>query len=141
MGIMTPWSFVPHIALPYKDRMNFWERCHNVFVSVVDLIGRRWYYLPEQQKLAEKYFKDVPGKCSNIQCESKAIFINLFKKFSRPSALFVEVGKECIFDVNQQSYQHRRPQTSDARTSRCWWDTYKTNKASAEKYQGLQSLS
>lgn len=66
MGIMTPWSFVPHIALPYKDRMNFWERCHNVFVSVVDLIGRRWYYLPEQQKLAEKYFKDVPGPLPSL---------------------------------------------------------------------------
>ena len=55
-GLLTPWSFVPHFMVQYDDRMTMTERAYNVFLSAWDAYNRKFYYLPEQRKLAEKYF-------------------------------------------------------------------------------------
>ncbi|XP_050072375.1 uncharacterized protein LOC126560460 [Anopheles maculipalpis] len=55
-GLITPWSFVPHFMLQYDDRMSITERAYNVFLSVWDAYNRKFHYMPEQTKLALKYF-------------------------------------------------------------------------------------
>ncbi|XP_039439844.1 UDP-glycosyltransferase UGT5-like [Culex pipiens pallens] len=59
MGILTPWSFVPHMILDYEDDMNFLQRAYNVLVSSVDYVIRELYYLPQQDKLAKEFFGDL----------------------------------------------------------------------------------
>lgn len=56
MGLITPWSHVPHLSIHYGDDMNFMERCHNTFVSLVDWLFRQYLHLPYQAEIAEKYF-------------------------------------------------------------------------------------
>ena len=63
MGIVTPWSFIPHLLLSHTDRMSFRERAYNTYLSLYDNVWRRWYYMPKMQQMAEKYFgKDAEGK-------------------------------------------------------------------------------
>ncbi|XP_062551811.1 UDP-glycosyltransferase UGT5-like [Armigeres subalbatus] len=61
MGLMTPWSFVPHPILLYMDEMNFFQRCYNFLISVTDAVVRKYYYLPRQDRLAKKYFASIEG--------------------------------------------------------------------------------
>uniref|UniRef100_A0A182Q9J2 UDP-glycosyltransferases domain-containing protein n=1 Tax=Anopheles farauti TaxID=69004 RepID=A0A182Q9J2_9DIPT len=58
-GLLTPWSFVPHFMLQYDDQMSITERAYNVVLSVWDALCRKFYYLPAQTRLAEKYFGRV----------------------------------------------------------------------------------
>ncbi|XP_017132690.1 UDP-glucosyltransferase 2 [Drosophila elegans] len=57
MGILTPWSLIPHLLLSHTDRMTFSQRAYNAYLSLYDAVMRRWVYLPKMQQLAEKYFK------------------------------------------------------------------------------------
>lgn len=59
MGFMTPWATVPHSILDYSDDMNFFQRSWNVILSLTDSIVRDWYYMPAQEKLAQKYFRNM----------------------------------------------------------------------------------
>lgn len=56
MGIMTPWSHIPHLLLPYGDDMTFSQRSYNVLLSAYDNFWRKWYYMPKMQEMAEKFF-------------------------------------------------------------------------------------
>ncbi|XP_001988523.2 UDP-glycosyltransferase UGT5 [Drosophila grimshawi] len=56
MGILTPWSVIPHLLLPHTDQMTFTQRVYNTYLSVYDAAMRRWWYLPRMQQIAEKYF-------------------------------------------------------------------------------------
>lgn len=63
MGILTPWSLIPHLLLSHTDRMTFGQRAYNAYLSLYDAVMRRWVYLPKMQKLAEKYFQgSIEGK-------------------------------------------------------------------------------
>lgn len=59
LGVQTPWSYVPHQALSYSDRMTFVERSVNLFWSLADAAIRRFYYMAEMQKMADKYFGNL----------------------------------------------------------------------------------
>ncbi|XP_065088491.1 UDP-glycosyltransferase UGT5-like [Ochlerotatus camptorhynchus] len=61
MGLLTPWSFVPHPILLYVDDMTFSQRCYNFLLSLTDAVIRKFYYLPRQDKLAKKYFAAIEG--------------------------------------------------------------------------------
>lgn len=61
MGLLTPWSFVPHPILLYVDEMSFSQRCYNFLISTTDALIRKYYYLPRQDKLAKKYFASIEG--------------------------------------------------------------------------------
>lgn len=61
MGFMTPAAFVPHYVLALSDQMTFVERCQNVFWSIFDAVVRRYYYMSEMQKMADKYFTGLEG--------------------------------------------------------------------------------
>lgn len=56
MGMLTPWSHVPHILLNYSDNMTFTERAYNAYLSIYEWIYRSWYALPEQNRQAEQFF-------------------------------------------------------------------------------------
>lgn len=58
MGSLTPLSFVPHMLLVhYGDNMTFSQRCYNLIISTFDAIYRKYIYMPENEKIAQKYFK------------------------------------------------------------------------------------
>lgn len=58
-GIAQPTSFVPHIFLPYTEKMNFWERAQNTFMWKIDELILHFHHYPKQQKLYEKFFPEV----------------------------------------------------------------------------------
>lgn len=59
MGLMTPWSFVPHSVLTFNDNMSFVQRCTNIFWGLTDAFLRRFYYMSQMQEMAEKYFANL----------------------------------------------------------------------------------
>lgn len=56
MGLLTPWSHVPHMLVPYGDNMSYFERVHNVILSAYDWWFRNWVLLPQQHAIAQRYF-------------------------------------------------------------------------------------
>lgn len=56
MGLLTPWSHVPHMALSYTDNMSFSQRWYNTIVSAYDWFCRRYEHLPGQNELIKKHF-------------------------------------------------------------------------------------
>lgn len=59
MGLLTPWSHVPHSLLSFSDDMTFYERLYNAALSTIDIMIRRFSHLPRQAKVAKKYFKSL----------------------------------------------------------------------------------
>lgn len=62
MGLMTPWSYVPHGFLPFDDKMNFWERLKNTVASLYTDLYREFVYFPRQDALVKKYLSHLPSK-------------------------------------------------------------------------------
>ncbi|XP_058448415.1 UDP-glycosyltransferase UGT5-like [Malaya genurostris] len=59
MGLLTPWSCVPHMLLDYEHGMNFFQRSYNVLLSTFDYMLREYYYMPEMNKMAKEFFGDL----------------------------------------------------------------------------------
>lgn len=62
MGMLTPWSHVPHVFLSYTDNMSFKQRFYNVILSSYDWIYRNWIALPEQNRDAKEFFGHLEGE-------------------------------------------------------------------------------
>lgn len=80
MGILTPWSYVPHMLLDYEDNMNFFQRAYNVFLSTLDYTIREFYYLPKQNDIAREFFVDIErqrGPLPSVQSLEKSISVIL----------------------------------------------------------------
>lgn len=73
MGMMTPWSFVPHHVLTYTDDMSFYERCRNVFWGLTDVLLRKYYYMAKMQDMADRHFAHTLN--SNTQKQFFYIFL------------------------------------------------------------------
>uniref|UniRef100_A0AAG5DHL4 UDP-glucuronosyltransferase n=1 Tax=Anopheles atroparvus TaxID=41427 RepID=A0AAG5DHL4_ANOAO len=87
-GLITPWSFVPHFMLEYDDKMSLLERGYNVMLSVWDAYTRKFYYLPEQTKLAQRYFgqaasADLPT-LEDLERNVSVVLVNNHIISSRP---------------------------------------------------------
>jgi len=54
VGIVTPWSYVPHGWKPYRDRMTLMERIDNVYVSLSEEILRTFWYYPAHDAILKK---------------------------------------------------------------------------------------
>ncbi|KFB51605.1 AGAP007374-PA-like protein [Anopheles sinensis] len=79
MGLMSTWSHVPHEFLPYTDRMSLPQRAYNVYVSMYELLLRSWYYLPQQEAMAAKYFGFLPGplpRVADLERQVSVILLN-----------------------------------------------------------------
>ena len=78
MGHVTPLSFIPHQNLPFSDEMSFLQRAYNVFTATYDLFLRRFNYIPAQNKLANKYFRDgIEGEIPDVSKLEKEISLTL----------------------------------------------------------------
>ncbi|XP_005189088.2 UDP-glycosyltransferase UGT5 isoform X1 [Musca domestica] len=56
MGLLSPWSFVPHGFTDYSDHMTFKERLLNSYYSLAEDFLREYHYFPEMDKMVQKYF-------------------------------------------------------------------------------------
>lgn len=72
MGLLTPWSHVPHNLLSYTDNMSFWERVYNVYLSTYELIYRKYYYLPEMDKQAREFFGHLERDGAELSSKRKS---------------------------------------------------------------------
>lgn len=72
-GLLTPWAYIPHLLVNFSDRMTFWQRCENVLLSLYDKYLRLTFYMPQNNKLAQKYFGSVQeeSKLKKKECEHK----------------------------------------------------------------------
>lgn len=59
MGLLTPWSHVPHMLLEYGDDMSYFQRVHNVVLSLYDWWFRNWVALPKFNEIAHRYFSHL----------------------------------------------------------------------------------
>lgn len=90
-------SYVPHLSNPYADRMTFWERLHNSFVSWSDEFIHPIYHLPMQQKIMDKYFPNTKNwpSLEQIRKNVSLVLLNTHVTYgtSRPYAPnMIEVG-------------------------------------------------
>ena len=88
MGLLTPLSFVVHHNLPYTPEMSFLQRCYNAFITTYDSFYRNFFYIPAQNKLAKKYFKEsfdgnVPH-INDIEKEIAVILVNHHRVLDHP---------------------------------------------------------
>ncbi|XP_055915993.1 UDP-glycosyltransferase UGT5-like [Eupeodes corollae] len=98
MGIIQPWSFVPHGFLPYDDRMDFWERVINTISSFYEDVFREYVYLPKQDALVQKYLSHLPikfPKMSEMERNISVMLLNSHAPITTPRptiAGMVKVG-------------------------------------------------
>lgn len=60
MGNPLVLSAVPFEFIDFIGPLNVWQRIQNTLYTIGDLIGRKFYYLPMQQALAEIHFSNLP---------------------------------------------------------------------------------
>lgn len=78
MGGLTPYSFVPHMMLfDFDDEMNFWERAFNLGFSMLDVVVRKFHYLPTMNKMAKKYFSSLGPNLPTVEELEKSISVVL----------------------------------------------------------------
>ncbi|XP_037960919.1 UDP-glycosyltransferase UGT5-like [Teleopsis dalmanni] len=78
MGLVTPWSVIPHLLLSHTDHMTFLQRTYNVYLSIYDNIMRSWFYIPKMQEMAEKHFgKHIAGPLPSLRDLEKNISLML----------------------------------------------------------------
>lgn len=62
MGMLTPYSHISHMILPYGDDMTYSERVYNLIISLYDWALRDWVVLPRQNRIAQQYFGHLARK-------------------------------------------------------------------------------
>ncbi|XP_070066402.1 UDP-glycosyltransferase UGT4 [Drosophila virilis] len=67
MGLITPWSFVPHGFMPFTDRMSFMERVRNTYVSLYEDLDRLFNYFPKMDAITELYFGPVLAEVPKVR--------------------------------------------------------------------------
>ncbi|KAH8249256.1 hypothetical protein KR032_007659, partial [Drosophila birchii] len=85
MGIVYPWSYVPHALMGYTDRMTLWERIGNVFVSGYDDLVREFYYYPQHDAVLQRHFSKLMDRVPPIKelmRNISAILVNSYMPLS-----------------------------------------------------------
>ena len=78
------------ILLDYGDKMNFWQRFHNLMFSMTDVLIRKYYYLPKMDKMVKKHFGHLDGplpKVEDLEKSISAIFVNSHWSINKPRPL------------------------------------------------------
>ncbi|XP_012258373.2 UDP-glycosyltransferase UGT5-like isoform X2 [Athalia rosae] len=86
-GNSAPWSYVPSEFLWFTDRMTLLERLQNALAIIYVDVLRKYYYMPEQQALAEKYFGDSGVEITDLEeteRQANFVLINTHPAFSTP---------------------------------------------------------
>lgn len=92
MGMLTPWSHVPHVLLSYTDEMAFTDRAYNAYLSICEWIYRNWYALPEQNRQAQQFFGHLVAErngqplptVQQLERDIALILINTHRSISTP---------------------------------------------------------
>lgn len=95
MGLLTPWSHVPHSSLTSTDKMSFAERWYNTVFSAYDWIVRYFIHIPGQNELAKKYFSHLkPSPSIEDLIENVSlILVNAHRSISTPRPSMPSVFK------------------------------------------------
>ncbi|KAH8261354.1 hypothetical protein KR044_007860 [Drosophila immigrans] len=107
MGLISPWSFVPHGFMPFTDRMSFVERLRNTYVSLYEDFDRLLNYFPKMDAIAEKYFHSVMAEVPKVRHMETQISVMLLNSHaplttSRPTVdSMVPVGGMHIYPPKQ----------------------------------------
>ncbi|KAH8263949.1 hypothetical protein KR038_010325, partial [Drosophila bunnanda] len=78
-GVVSPWSYVPHVYLPYTDKMTLWERIHNAAFSGFEDLLREFSYYPRQDAILQKHFSkrlDRVPTVKELERNISAILLN-----------------------------------------------------------------
>ncbi|XP_017015767.2 UDP-glycosyltransferase UGT5-like [Drosophila takahashii] len=103
MGLITPWSFVPHGFMPFTDRMSFLERVKNSYVSFYEDIDRLLNYFPKMDAVAREFFGPVLAEVPKVKHMEREISVMLLNSHaplttSRPTVdAMVPVGGMHIY--------------------------------------------
>uniref|UniRef100_A0A6M2DZS4 UDP-glucuronosyltransferase n=1 Tax=Xenopsylla cheopis TaxID=163159 RepID=A0A6M2DZS4_XENCH len=98
LGNISPWSHVPFDYSDSDDKMDFQQRLSNALDIITDKIIRRFWYWPQMQILAEKYFSHLEGPLPNVRdlmSNVSLLLTNSHVSLNRPRPLLpgiVEVG-------------------------------------------------
>ncbi|KAI8128479.1 UDP-glucuronosyltransferase 2B18 [Lucilia cuprina] len=107
MGVLTPWSFVPHGFLPFTDQMSFMERVKNSYYSLAEDLIREWDLFPKMDKLVQKYFGHLKVNIPPVSHMEKNVSVMLLNSHtplttSRPSITgMVPIGGMHIYPPKQ----------------------------------------
>lgn len=99
-GALQPWSHVPHFLSYYDDKMNFFQRLQNTIISLYDVIGRKFYYMPKQNQMAKTAFRALEnqnGLLPTIEQMEKKIAVFLVN--SHPVLTYVRPKMPGMIDI------------------------------------------
>ncbi|XP_034654248.1 UDP-glucuronosyltransferase 2B13 isoform X1 [Drosophila subobscura] len=77
MGLITPWSFVPHGFMPFTDRMSFLERVKNSYASLYEDLDRLLNYFPKMDAVSREFFGPVLGEVPKVKQMEREISVML----------------------------------------------------------------
>ncbi|XP_017015599.3 UDP-glycosyltransferase UGT5-like [Drosophila takahashii] len=103
MGLITPWSFVPHSFMPFTDRMTFLERVKNSYVSFYQDMDRLLNYFPKMDAVVREFFGPVLAEVPKVKQMEREISVMLLNSHaplttSRPTVdAMVPVGGMHIY--------------------------------------------
>lgn len=60
VGNPEPWAYIPHFFLPYAGSMTFWQRLHNAYAGIGQILVDRLHFLPKMDEMLHRYFPDAP---------------------------------------------------------------------------------
>ncbi|XP_044248981.1 UDP-glycosyltransferase UGT5-like [Drosophila takahashii] len=81
VGIVSPWSYVPHGFMPYTDRMSPWERIGNVAISGAEDLIRQFSYYPQQNAILEKHFSHLLDRVPTVKELERNISVILLNNY------------------------------------------------------------
>lgn len=58
-GNIDPYSYVPHVLLPFSDQMTFLQRVINTLVGLLGELINTFFIMPEARDLLKKYFPEA----------------------------------------------------------------------------------
>ncbi|XP_017033157.1 UDP-glycosyltransferase UGT5 [Drosophila kikkawai] len=77
MGLITPWSFVPHGFMPFTDRMSFLERVKNSYASLYEDLDRLLNYFPKMDAVTREFFGSVLAEVPKVKDMERQISVML----------------------------------------------------------------
>ncbi|PSN51259.1 hypothetical protein C0J52_11767 [Blattella germanica] len=96
IGNPSPYAYVPDPFTAFTDKMGFTERLLNTVGQLFQKLGTEYYFLPKQDKVMRKHFKDpnMPY-IGELQKSTALVLINHHFSLSYPRPMvpnFVQVG-------------------------------------------------
>ncbi|XP_034488821.1 UDP-glucuronosyltransferase-like [Drosophila innubila] len=95
VGSPSPASYVPHALLKFSDHMSFVERVINLAFLTYEYLFMKFYYLPKQELVYNKYFPNNKKSFYEVRNNAALVLLNqhVSLSFPRPySPNMIEVG-------------------------------------------------